>query len=216
MEFARVLEFQGQYPARADGIAFVGIGFVDHAEAIAFAQVTGEVHPAAENLRHLHGDVVWHASSIGSAEQGILDDAFGQLRMSADGLAVFRSLEAIARGADVQPARQDASGLAVGGGVVIAQPGQVAFCIVGGLYGATRIQFIDSARRGVSGQKGQQALFFYVQALQNGGQRIAGFDPGLFNIERVVFCGFGNGQELKRQLDGGFGLAGQGAGIGLQ
>src|SRR5690606_11770081 len=58
MGFALIDEFHRQQAARTHVLAFMTVGLVDHAEAVAFAQVFQKVDLAAHDICHLQRDVV--------------------------------------------------------------------------------------------------------------------------------------------------------------
>lgn len=180
-------EFQRLHAPGARIAAFVGADLVHHAELVALAQVAQEVDLGAEDVGHLHGDRVGDARRVGGTEQRGADGADRDAGLLFGALGDFLGLVAVgAVGRHVQQPRDHLPAGFVAGGVDVAQPDQVAVLVGGGLYRATRVQLVDAARAGVVGQEVLQPRAVDVQALQHGGQGVAGADAGFADIGGVA------------------------------
>ncbi|MDT4846465.1 hypothetical protein FQZ97_804850 [compost metagenome] len=81
---AVVDELGAEHTAGAHALAIGLQAFIDHAEAVALAQVAAEVDIAGEHLGQLHGDWVGDVGRVGGGEQGAADHATGQAGRSGE------------------------------------------------------------------------------------------------------------------------------------
>ncbi|EEF24939.1 conserved hypothetical protein [Ricinus communis] len=165
---AGVVEFAGQHAAGAHQVAVLPEGFIDHIEAVAAAQVGGEVDVGGEHVHQLHGHGVRDLHRIGGGEEGGEDHAgahfhaalqHGRLCFGAQLAVVARDDQVLGRVAAV-----------IQGG---RELDQLAIVIGLGHDALAGAQLHHRTRQGIGLDEGHGLIVIHAQAVEQGGQGVA-------------------------------------------